>query len=47
MQSQKLKTPNLEKLTQLYLQAKVDGNKKLMGYYAAMITRLGGKIPKN
>jgi hypothetical protein len=46
MQSQKSK-PNLDNLINLYLQAKLDGNKRLMGYYSAIITRLGGKLPKN
>lgn len=36
----------LEKLMQLYLQAKVVGNTKLLGFYGAMILKLGGKLPK-
>jgi hypothetical protein len=36
----------LEKLLQLYLQAKISGNFKLVQFYGAMILKLGGKLPK-
>jgi hypothetical protein len=32
--------------TQQYLQAKADGNTKLIKIYEALILKLGGKIPK-
>ena len=32
--------------TQQYLQAKADGNTKLLKIYEALIVKLGGKIPK-
>ena len=31
---------------QLYIQAKLDGNKKLMDFYASLIVKTGGKVPK-
>jgi hypothetical protein len=40
------KKDSLETLYQLYLQAKVSGNAKLLQFYGAMILKLGGKLPK-
>jgi hypothetical protein len=36
----------LEHWTQLYLQARTDGDKKQTKIYEALIIKLGGKVPK-
>jgi hypothetical protein len=38
--------PKVAHWLQLYLQAKLDGDKKMMEYYQKIITKLGGVIPK-
>ena len=40
--SAKPKKPDLSKLQEQYEQAKLDGNKKLMQFYKAMIEKLRG-----
>lgn len=46
MQSPKSGQAAINHWVQLYLQAKLDGNKKLMDMYASLIIKLGGKPPK-
>jgi hypothetical protein len=40
------KKQQIEHWTQLYYQAKADGNTKLMKLYEALIVKLGGTISK-
>lgn len=40
------KEKQIQHWTQCYLQAKVDGNSKLIKAYLALILKLGGTIPK-